>query len=302
MLVAIGVDDGAKLAVLSSRLHVALAIAAGGWLGVGNDPRYSKTRTFDPFPFPTAVTDPAVDTRALADLGERLDAFRTDRLAALTDLTMTKLYNALERYREARNGGEPLSEEEREIHTRAQVAILAEIHDEIDRAVLAAYGWDDLAPALVGRPGGTVPSDLKAEDQLAAEEDLLARLVALNQARAAEEKRGHVRWLRPDYQIPRLGHRVSTAGEQAEADVEVVPVAAKPAWPSSSLPEQIVLVRDLLKKANAPVPAAAIAAAFDGRNTRQRKDRIAELLDSLVATGAARSGETPDGERRYFAV
>jgi hypothetical protein len=42
------------------------------------------------------------------------------------------------------------------------------------------------------------------EVPLTAEEELLTRLVALNRERAAEEKRGTVRWLRPDYQIPRL--------------------------------------------------------------------------------------------------
>ena len=49
-----------------------------------------------------------------------------------------------------------------------------------------AYGWPaDLAPS-----------------------EIVARLVALNAARAAEEKTGHIRWLRPDYQIPRFGGKV----------------------------------------------------------------------------------------------
>jgi hypothetical protein len=48
-------------------------------------------------------------------------------------------------------------------------------------AVAAAYGWPaDLAPA-----------------------DIVARLVALNPTRAAEEAAGTVRWLRPDYQQAR---------------------------------------------------------------------------------------------------
>ena len=42
----------AMLGVLSSRVHVAWALAAGGRLGVGNDPRYNKTRCFETFPFP----------------------------------------------------------------------------------------------------------------------------------------------------------------------------------------------------------------------------------------------------------
>ncbi|WP_343036101.1 class I SAM-dependent DNA methyltransferase, partial [Aromatoleum toluvorans] len=52
MLIGIASDDGFPLGVLSSRVHVAWALAAGGRLGVGNDPRYNKTRCFETFPFP----------------------------------------------------------------------------------------------------------------------------------------------------------------------------------------------------------------------------------------------------------
>ncbi len=60
-----------------------------------------------------------------------------------------------------------------------------ELHDRLDRAVAAAYGW---------------PGDL---DDAA----MVARLVALNMARRAEERRGHVRWLRPDWQRAAAGPR-----------------------------------------------------------------------------------------------
>ena len=55
MLVCIGSDAGSLLAVLSSRVNVCWSIEAGGWLGMGNDPRYSKSRTFDPMPFPMGI-------------------------------------------------------------------------------------------------------------------------------------------------------------------------------------------------------------------------------------------------------
>src|SRR5690606_5243259 len=124
-------------------------------------------------------------------------------------LTMTGLYNVLERIREldwkagpgrhseSAAGIEPLTDRERDIYDAGHIAILKDIHDEIDTLVFAAYGWSDLATRLVGRPGATTPSSYKTDDQLAAEEELLTRLVALNQERAAEEARGLVRWLRP---------------------------------------------------------------------------------------------------------
>ena len=67
-----------------------------------------------------------------------------------------------------------------------RVLILKELHEQIDAAVFEAYGW---------------PTDL-------ADEQILERLVALNAERAKEEAAGHVRWLRPDYQIPRFAKGV----------------------------------------------------------------------------------------------
>ena len=68
-------------------------------------------------------------------------------------LTMTGMYNVLEQLRR----GEALSAKEREIHEQGLVAVLAQLHDELDAAVLDAYNWQDLAPALIGKPGGTTP-------------------------------------------------------------------------------------------------------------------------------------------------
>jgi hypothetical protein len=49
MLVCVTSADAFTLGILSSRIHVIWALRAGGWLGVGNDPRYSKPKVF-PFP------------------------------------------------------------------------------------------------------------------------------------------------------------------------------------------------------------------------------------------------------------
>lgn len=165
-------------------------------------------------------------------------------------------------------------------------------------------GWSSaptiyLATHLVGRPSVATPGSCKTDDQLAAEEDLLTRLVALNQERAAEERRGLVRWLRPDYQIPKLGHKVARPdGVQQEADLAVIPVSDKPKWPTSDT-EQINILVDLLRKAPAPVHPEALAATFDGRLTPKRRDRVASLLETLTTIGLARSGDL-DGQTRYF--
>ncbi|MCT8266937.1 class I SAM-dependent DNA methyltransferase [Afifella sp. JA880] len=305
MLVAIGLDESKTLSVLSSRQHVVYALAAGGWLGVGNDPRYSKTRTFDPFPFPAFSELPPALVKELSELGERLDAFRKERLEEHEDLTMTGLYNVLERLRELDCGAEvpALSEKERSIYERGCVGILKDIHDEIDRAVFAAYHWEDLADRLVGKPGATAPSPHKSADQEAAEEELLSRLVALNQERAKEEANGLVRWLRPDYQIPKLGHKVKTpaAEEQIEAEIPLAAAGEKlPTLPKDAF-DQIRLVRDLLARAPEPIRAETLAKSFAGRTTAKKISTVDDILKNLADLGLARTGEGADGTTRYFA-
>jgi hypothetical protein len=285
MLVNIGSESAANLAVLSSRVHVEWMLVTGGTLE--DRPRYNKTKTLDPFPFPILTE---AQSATLDQLGERLDAFRKERLAAHDFLTMTDMYNVLERLRELEAGVDvpPLSDKERDIHEAGLISVLKDIHDAIDAAVFDAFGWADLGARLVGRPGATTPSQHKSPDQEAAEEELLTRLVALNQERAAEEKAGTVRWLRPEYQKPRLAHKVKG---QSELDVELVEASLveERAWPSDGL-EQIRSLRDVLAEAEAPLPADALATLFKGRTTPKRRDRVREVLETLVATGAARVG------------
>lgn len=293
-LINIGVDDAAHLSALSSRIHFNWFLATAAKIGMyALESVYVKTKSFDPFPFPTNFTH-------LASLGERLDAFRKERLAAHDFLTMTGLYNALERLREIENACDvpPLTPAERDVHEAGLISVLKEIHDEIDRETLKAYGWEDLIPALVGKPGATLPSTHKTPAQEAAEEELLTRLVALNQERAEEEKRGLVRWLRPEYQIPKLGAKAPVE-QQIEADLgAVAAIAAKTKWPNDGL-EQIRIIRDLLARAHGPVLPDSISASLDGRNSPTRRERVKKVLDTLVATGAARTGEL-EGETRYF--
>jgi hypothetical protein len=208
MLVCIAASGAYELGVLSWRGNVAWSLQAGGWLGYGNDPRYSKTRTFDPFPFP----DAAPELRArIGELAEELDATRKEVLAEFGDLTLTTLYNL----RDKIILGEALTPVEQDQRMRGRVDIIRELHDRIDAAVAEAYGW---------------PADLS-------DEEIVARLVALNAERRAEEKAGKVRWLRPDYQIARAGITQLGADAREEQIEAVLPEAAakKPSFPRDAI-------------------------------------------------------------------
>ena len=297
-LVCIGISNPVLFAVLSSRIHIVWSLAIGGVLE--DRPIYTKSVTFDPFPVAREN-----ESHQLRSLGDHLDTFRTERLAEHNFLTMTALYNVLERVRELENGCAvpPLSAKEKDIHEAGLVSVLKDIHDEIDRAVFEAYGWADLVPALVGKPGATMPSPHKTPEQEEAEEELLTRLVALNRDRAEEERRGIVRWLRPDYQIPKLGHKVKApeAAEQLQTQL-AVPASAdgKPAWPRDEM-ERIRVVRDMLSRAPGPVAAEALGVAFRGRNSGRRTKGVEKALQTLVAAGVAQLGvDGQDGSSRFF--
>jgi hypothetical protein len=174
-LIAIARDDDVSFGILHSRLHETWALEKCTWLGVGNDPRYTPTTTFETFPFPEGLTPNipavayAVDPRAqhIGAAAKRLNELREiwlnppelvdrvpevvagypDRLiaknaAAAVDLkkrTLTNLYNT-------------------------NPAWLQHAHRELDEAVAAAYGWE----------------------WPLADEEILKRLFELNQERAGE--------------------------------------------------------------------------------------------------------------------
>ncbi|WP_018168018.1 DNA methyltransferase [Thioalkalivibrio sp. ALMg9] len=273
-LVNIAIDNARSLGVLSSRIHVAWALITGGRLGMGNDPRYNKTRCFETFPFPELDGQQAA---TIGDLAERIDAHRKARQAEHPDLTLTGMYNVLEKLR----AQEPLNEKERTIHEQGLVSLLRELHDDLDRAVFDAYGWNDLADRLIGRPGATTPLPDKPADQAEAEEELLTRLVALNAERAAEEAQGHIRWLRPDYQAPEATQTTATleAKPEAAADTPTEPTK-KPTWPKS-MPDQVEAVRRLL--AIGPQTPDALASHFKRKPTKS----ITQVLAALQILGQA---------------
>ncbi len=62
-LIVIPADSDILLGILSSRLHTVWALAKGGRMGMGNDPRYNSSLTFDTFPFPQGLVP--TDTASL---------------------------------------------------------------------------------------------------------------------------------------------------------------------------------------------------------------------------------------------
>ncbi|MDX9975426.1 MAG: class I SAM-dependent DNA methyltransferase, partial [FCB group bacterium] len=236
-VIAVGLQDDYYLGVLSSHVHVTWALAAGGRLE--DRPRYQKALCFDPFPFPTP-TD-AQRTR-IRELAEQLDAHRKRQQAQHPRLTLTDMYNVLAKLR----AGEPLTDADRRVHEQGLVSVLRQLHDELDTAVLEAYGW---------------PADL-------ADDAILERLVALNAERAAEEARGQVRWLRPDYQAPDHTPAPATQTALLPGDATAAPTA-QPPWPTE-LAARATAVRAALAAFARPVTAAEVAAAFDGPTTKAR--------------------------------
>ncbi len=181
--VAIARDDDTTFGILHSRFHEAWSLRLGTWLGVGNDPRYTPTTTFETYPFPEGLTpnipaaDYAADPRAIriAAAAKKLDDLRRtwlnppDLVDIVPEITPT-----------AAPGEAPRRYPDRILPKTIDAAVklkertltnlynlrprwLADAHEALDRAVAAAYGW---------------PEDI-------ATEDALARLLTLNLDRAA---------------------------------------------------------------------------------------------------------------------
>ena len=91
----IAAEDAFLLGVLSSNIHRVWYVANSAKIGMyEGDAVYVKSRCFDPFPFP--VTDDLKQQR-IRQIAEDLDGHRKRVLAEHTHLTLTGLYNVLER-------------------------------------------------------------------------------------------------------------------------------------------------------------------------------------------------------------
>ena len=272
-IVAIASPDAFYLSVLSSAIHGLWSERTGVRMGVGNDLNYNHAYCFNKFPFPVMV-EGALKQR-IHDIGERLDAHRKRQQALEPDITLTGIYNILEKNR----SGETLTAKDKEIHDKGLVSVLKQIHDDLDAAVLDAYGWADLASAIP-------IADILARggpDAETLEQQLLTRLVALNHERAAEEKRGLIRWLRPDFQAPGIATAQQTEIGLAD-DGDATPETTAPVvldWPAE-LPGQVAALRKLLPSVGQD--SDALAACF-GKKSKKRFDQITAILATLKALG-----------------
>ena len=223
---------------------------------MGNDPRYNNSRCFETFPFP----EPTPEQRErIASLAEQLDAHRKRQQAQHPDLTMTGMYNVLEKLR----SGEALSAKDKVIHEQGLVSVLQQLHDDLDRAVAAAYTWPPNLP----------------------EEEILQRLVDLNHQRAQEEAQNQIRYLRPTYQNPQgpkpTQEQLLTTEDTEDTEEPPTPnsqllTSATP-WPKT-LHEQIRAVRSLLATLPPSPTPTQVTASFKGA----RKGKVEEILEILL--------------------
>ncbi|SHJ43612.1 Methyltransferase domain-containing protein [Tessaracoccus bendigoensis DSM 12906] len=120
-IVVFATDSFAQQAVLSSSLHQLWAITYGSTLETRV--RYTPSDVFETFPRPP-------ETAELDELGRTLDSERRE-LMLRRDLGLTKLYNLV-------------NDESIRSTSDADVARLRGLHEELDHAVMRAYGWADV--------------------------------------------------------------------------------------------------------------------------------------------------------------
>lgn len=174
-LIVIPSESDAVFGILSSHLHVVWALAKGGRMGMGNDPRYNSTLTFETFPFPDGLApcDKASGNHAeaIAAAAQSLNTLRENWLnpAEWTDWQRTP--EEEKAGFPARAVAKPGYEADLKKRTltnlyNARPAWLDNAHKTLDAAVAKAYGWNDYTAEM-------------------SDEEILRRLLALNQKRSA---------------------------------------------------------------------------------------------------------------------
>ena len=171
-LITVARSDDTTFGILHSRFHELWSLRLGTSIGVGNDPRYTPTTTFETFPFPAGLTprDTAPVAENIAAAARRLNELREAWLnpAEWVDWVITpEEEKAGFPKRPVAKPGHEADLKKRTLTNlyNARPAWLALAHQALDKAVAAAYGWADYTPEM--------PDD-----------ELLRRLLALNLERA----------------------------------------------------------------------------------------------------------------------
>ncbi|MCX4239098.1 Eco57I restriction-modification methylase domain-containing protein, partial [Paraliomyxa miuraensis] len=172
---AFALPEHSSFCALQNRCHEIWARAFGSTQE--DRLRYTISDCFETFPFPTSWrTDPTLDTAG--------EAYYTHRAALMirNDEGLTTTYNRFHDPNE----------------TSPDILRLREIHDAMDRTVLDAYGWTDIQP----RCEFLLDYEEEDDDETSSrrrkpwryrwpdeiQEEVLARLLDLNQKRAEEER------------------------------------------------------------------------------------------------------------------
>jgi hypothetical protein len=219
-LIVFPLEAASELALLQSRSHEFWARTFAS--SMKDDLNYSPSDCFETFPFPAALLDASANDiahddhrQSLETIGERYHQFRAELMVANNE-GLTSTYNRFHDPAEASSG----------------LVELRRLHEQMDQAVLDAYGWSDV-PTTCGfgldyldtEEGAQLPEELQVRidsgdlffrdpgDALnfqghlqacgpltgrrklpwryrwpdAVRDDVLARLLALNAERYAEE-------------------------------------------------------------------------------------------------------------------
>ena len=172
-MIVFPLDTHAAFCVLQSRPHEIWARFFSS--SMKDDLRYTPSDCFETFPFPENwETHPTLEAA-----GEAYYDFRA-ALMIENDEGMTKTYNRFHDLDEHDPG----------------IAELRRLHAAMDRAVLDAYGWDDIATdceflldyEIDEQTWGRKKKPWRCRWPDAVRDDVLARLLALNAERAREER------------------------------------------------------------------------------------------------------------------
>ncbi len=172
------------LCLMQSRVHEVWARFFGS--SMKDDLRYTPSDCFETFPFPNGVPS---SSGALEAAGHTYQEFRAALMVRNSE-GLTRTYNRFH------------DPDERD----PDILRLRELHDAMDRAVLDAYGWTDIQPKCeflldyededAGDDDGSIKKPKKKPwryrwpDEI--RDEVLARLLSLNQARARSEERAGV--------------------------------------------------------------------------------------------------------------